>query len=170
MVVLLMCGVYYLARKAKIMNPVYTILLPYSLLGVFLIIGNLMGTLPYTLAPASDVRVALGTAGIIMGGVIIYNLYRYNYKYVNQFMPEGSNYMLIPMLLLEIIAYLNRVLSLGLRLFINLAAGKFMVHIVLSIVGASLISLTGIGIFLGFEIMVAYLQCYIFCYISNLKE
>lgn len=164
-----MCGINFLSRSGKLVNSVYTILLPYTILGLFLITGNMMGVLPYVKAPASDIRIALGLAGIVMGALILLNLFNKRSKYVINFMPESNIYMLLPLVALEILAYLNRCLSLGLRILINLAAGKFMTHVILEVVGVGFFSLTGIGVFLSFEILVAYLQCYIFCYISKLK-
>lgn len=169
MILALILGVYYLSNKGNILNSIYILYIPYSILGLFLVMGNMLGVLPFAEAPGSQISIALGLAGLTMGSIFIKRLFYEKYKIVLNFMPSGNIYLIILLVILEIIAYISRGLSLGLRLFINLAAGKFMSHLILEIVGNNFYSLTGIGLFLAFEMMVAYLQYFIFCYILKIS-
>ena len=88
--------------------------------------------------------------------------------------PDGTPLALVPLLVwIETISYLARAVSLGVRLFANLVAGKVLAYIVSSgIYGffskgifASVLALIPVGIFvalLGLELAVALIQSYVF--------
>jgi F-type H+-transporting ATPase subunit a len=82
------------------------------------------------------------------------------------------------MIILEIVAYLSRTLSLGLRLAINLITGHILAKVIagfiwLGYVKGTSIFIISVGLFLltlflTLEVLVAYLQAYIFLFISLL--
>jgi len=85
---------------------------------------------------------------------------------------------LAPLLVvIEVISYLSRVISLSVRLFANMMAG----HVMLEVFGAFIIMLGGLGvlgylpaalslglntILIGFELLVATLQAYVFAVLT----
>jgi F0F1-type ATP synthase membrane subunit a len=77
------------------------------------------------------------------------------------------------MIPLEILAYLTRTLSLGLRLAVNIITGHILVKVCLgflSILPKNIILLSlpiiFIILFLALEVLIAYLQAYIFVFIT----
>lgn len=91
----------------------------------------------------------------------------------NLFLPSGAPRFLVPFIFaVELVSFLIRPLSMAIRLFANIVAGHILLHIV---AGAILISL-GLGFFLipalfatiglsiifTLEILVAFLQAYVF--------
>jgi F-type H+-transporting ATPase subunit a len=77
---------------------------------------------------------------------------------------------------LEILAYLTRTLSLGLRLAVNLITGHILGKVLISFIwlaylnNVSFIILTLplllVSLFLSLELLIAYLQAYIFTFIT----
>ena len=76
------------------------------------------------------------------------------------------------MIPLEILAYLTRTLSLGLRLAANLITGHMLVKVVLSFLGPeNNLAMAGsivvfLVVFLALEVLISYLQAYIFVFIT----
>jgi F-type H+-transporting ATPase subunit a len=86
--------------------------------------------------------------------------------------------LLLPLLVpIEVLSYLSRIISLSVRLFANMMAG----HVMLEVFGAFVIMLGGLGLLwivpaglalavnvalIGFEILVAVLQAYVFAVLS----
>jgi len=80
------------------------------------------------------------------------------------------------MILLEILAYLTRTLSLGLRLAVNMVTGHILVKVILGFIWAGYVKGTSLlvlslplfllTLFLCLEILIAYLQAYIFTFIT----
>jgi F-type H+-transporting ATPase subunit a len=98
--------------------------------------------------------------------------------FFSYFVPQGVPKALLPLMVpIEVISYLSRIISLSVRLFANMMAG----HIMLEVFAAFVIMLgTAGGIFLlpaalslsvnvvliGFEILVASLQAYVFAILT----
>ena len=87
-------------------------------------------------------------------------------------MPSGAPAVLLPLIIIiEIVSYLSRPISLSVRLFANMMAG----HAVLKVFGGFVVSLGLIGGWLplgfsvaltGLEVLVAFLQAYVFAILS----
>jgi F-type H+-transporting ATPase subunit a len=98
--------------------------------------------------------------------------------FFSYFLPKGIPMVLAPLLVvIEVISYLSRVISLSVRLFANMMAG----HVMLEVFGAFIIMLGGLGflgyvpaalsfglntILIGFELLVAVLQAYVFAVLT----
>jgi F-type H+-transporting ATPase subunit a len=91
--------------------------------------------------------------------------------------PSGVSPILLPFIvLIEVISFVSRPISLSVRLFANMLAG----HITLKVFGAFVASLLGAGAFAviaplplamtviltGFELLVAVLQAYVFAILT----
>jgi F0F1-type ATP synthase membrane subunit a len=93
------------------------------------------------------------------------------------FLPSGTPLGLILLIFpLEFLSYVIRTISLGLRLAINLITGHVLVKVIISLIWASYLNgssllvislpLLLLTMFLTLEILIAYLQAYIFTFIT----
>jgi F-type H+-transporting ATPase subunit a len=128
--------------------------------------------LPYSFTVTSHIIVTLTFAIFIFIGVSILGFVIHGFKYLKIFVPSGVPVILLPMItIIEIISYLSRPLSLSVRLFANMMAG----HTMLKVFGGFVISLGLIGGWLplgfsvaltGLEILIAFLQAYVFAILT----
>ena len=146
---------------------------------LFILIGNLLGMFPYSFTWTSHIIVTFSIAFFIFIGVTIIAIYKHGLvKFLKFFAPSGvPKAMLILLVPIEIISYLSRPISLSVRLFANMMAG----HTLLKVIGgfvfvlaansfiiggilplAFLIALTGL------EIVIAFLQAYVFAILTCL--
>lgn len=161
-------------------GPRYSIYLPlfYSLFHIILF-SNLIGLIPYSSTPTVEIVLTLALSFTLLMGIAVLGFLTHNLFLLAIFLPAGTPLGLIPlMVFLEVLAYLSRTLSLGLRLAINLITGHILAKVCSGflLVGfmkglpAQFIVL-GCGllmIFLCLEILVSYLQAYIFLFIALL--
>lgn len=163
MIVFILIMALLIARRGNLMSPI--VLISFPLLMTTILVFNLSGVLPYCQAPTSSPLLVFALALITM---IAINVRVMNWDYLLRFMPVKEILMTLILMPLEIVAYLNRIISLALRLLINISAGKFMVHTVMDITQGGLLVLTMLSLLLAFELMIAYLQSFIFTYIIRL--
>ena len=129
---------------------------------------NMVGMLPYSFTVTSHIIVTLIMALFIFIAVTIIGFVKHGFKYLSIFVPSGVPIILLPLItIIEIISYLSRPVSLSVRLFANMMAG----HTMLKVFGGFVISLGILGGWLplsfsvaltGLEILVAFLQAYVF--------
>lgn len=150
----------------------------------FILFANLSGNVPYGFTVTTSIIVALGLSVTIFLGVTILSLSLHKLHFFSFFVPTGAPTALIPLLVpIEIISYLARAVSLGVRLFANLTAGHvllkilagFMAPMFTSGIVIAVLALLPFGIFLGvtaLEIAVSFIQSYVFCILtaSYLKD
>ncbi len=139
---------------------------------IFILFCNMVGMLPYSFTVTSHIIVTLTFAIFIFIGVNILGFVIHGFKYLKIFVPSGVPVILLPMItIIEIISYLSRPLSLSVRLFANMMAG----HTMLKVFGGFVISLGLIGGWLplgfsvaltGLEILIAFLQAYVFAILT----
>ena len=139
---------------------------------VFILFCNMVGMLPYSFTVTSHIIVTMTFALFIFIGVTILGFIIHGFKYLKIFVPSGVPIVLLPIIsIIEIISYLSRPISLSVRLFANMMAG----HTMLKVFGSFVISLGLIGGWLplsfsvaltGLEILVAFLQAYVFAILT----
>ena len=139
---------------------------------VFVLFCNMIGMLPYAFTVTSHIIVTLVMAIFIFVAVTIIGFLNHGLKYLKIFVPSGVPVALLPLItVIEIISYLSRPISLSVRLFANMMAG----HTMLKVFGGFVISLGLIGGWLpltfsvaltGLEILVAFLQAYVFAILT----
>jgi F-type H+-transporting ATPase subunit a len=106
-------------------------------IGIFILLGNLMGLVPGLMAPTSSINVTLGCALTV---TVYYHIQGVREQgivaYVKHFAaPPGAPAIMAPIMLpIEIISHLSRVLSLSLRLFGNIFGEELVILILASIV------------------------------------
>lgn len=150
----------------------------------YVLIGNLIGNVPYSYAITSSAIVCLGLSFTIFIGVTILALSKHGIKFFSYFIPAGTPLALVPLLvLIELVSYLARAASLGVRLFSNIVAGHTLLKILStflyqlfsgSLIVAAL-TLIPFAIFLGLiglELAVSLIQSFVFCLLvsSYLKD
>ena len=139
---------------------------------MFVLFCNMLGMLPYSFTVTSHIIVTFALAAIIFVGVTIIGFVNHGIKYLKLFIPSGVPLFLLPLIvIIEIISYLSRPVSLSVRLFANMMAG----HTMLKVFGGFVISLGIIGGWLplsftvaltGLEILIAFLQAYVFAILT----
>jgi len=139
---------------------------------MFVLFCNMIGMLPYSFTVTSHIIVTFMLAAIIFIGVTIIGFIKHGIKYLELFVPKGVPIILLPLIIvIEIISYLSRPVSLSVRLFANMMAG----HTMLKVFGGFVISLGLLGGWLplsfsvaliGLEILVAFLQAYVFAILT----
>ena len=135
---------------------------------MFVLFCNMVGMLPYSFTVTSHIIVTFVLASFVFIGVTIVGFIKHGIKYLELFVPKGVPLVLLPLIVvIEIISYLSRPVSLSVRLFANMMAG----HTMLKVFGGFVISLGLVGGWLplsfsvaltGLEILVAFLQAYVF--------
>ena len=140
---------------------------------MFILLGNLLGMIPYTFTYTSHIIVTFGMAIVIFIGVTVIGLARHGFGFFKLFAPAGVPWLLLLLLVpIELISYFIRPFTLSIRLFANMLAG----HAILVVFGGFV---AGLGIFgiaplamdVGFmllEFLVAGLQAYIFTILTCL--
>ena len=139
---------------------------------IFVLFCNMVGMLPYSFTVTSHIIVTLAFAMFIFIGVTILGFVIHGFKYLKIFVPSGVPIVLLPIIMIiEIISYLSRPVSLSVRLFANMMAG----HTMLKVFGGFVISLGLVAGWLpltfsvaltGLEILVAFLQAYVFAILT----
>ena len=90
---------------------------------VFLFVAtcNLLGMIPYSFSVTSHIAFVFGFSLIIFLGLQIIGLKLFGYKFFNFFLPSGIPLYMTPFLvLIELISYISRVISLSIRLVANI--------------------------------------------------
>lgn len=96
----------------------------------FVLIGNLVSNVPYSFAINASAVVTLGLSVTIFMGVTILSLSKHKLKFFSFFIPSGTPLALVPLIvLIEVVSYFARAVSLGVRLFANLTAGHTLLKI-----------------------------------------
>ncbi len=139
---------------------------------MFVLFCNMVGMLPYSFTVTSHIIVTLIMALFIFVAVTIIGFVKHGFKYLSIFVPSGVPAVLLPLItIIEIISYLSRPVSLSVRLFANMMAG----HTMLKVFGSFVVSLGILGGWLplsfsvaltGLEILVAFLQAYVFAILT----
>jgi F-type H+-transporting ATPase subunit a len=144
----------------------------------FILFGNLMGVFPYFFTFTSHIAVTLALSLTVFILVTVVALKEHGLHFFSYFVPQGVPKVLTPlMVLIEVISYLSRIISLSVRLFANMMAG----HVMLEVFGAFIVMLGAAGLIgwlpaglslavntalIGFELLVATLQAYVFAVLT----
>ena len=139
---------------------------------VFVLLCNMIGMLPYAFTVTSHIIITMIMAIFIFLAVTFIGFIKHGFKYLSIFVPKGVPILLLPLItIIEIISYLSRPVSLSVRLFANMMAG----HTMLKVFGGFVVSLGMLGGWLplsfsvaltGLEILVAFLQAYVFAILT----
>ncbi|WP_149536794.1 F0F1 ATP synthase subunit A [Siccirubricoccus phaeus] len=145
---------------------------------MFVLFGNLLGLLPYAFTFTSHIAVTFGLAFVVFVLITVVALAIHGTKFFGYFFPEGAPIWLAPIIVpVEIVSYLSRPISLSIRLFANMVAG----HVMLKVFATFILLIGGLGVIgpfvavlplainvalVGFELLVAFLQAYVFAILT----
>nr|YP_009674070.1 ATP synthase F0 subunit 6 [Uranoscopus cognatus]QDC33615.1 ATP synthase F0 subunit 6 [Uranoscopus cognatus] len=169
-------------------NFVQQLLLPMSLGGhkwalilsslmLFLISLNILGLLPYTFTPTTQLSLSLGFAAPLWVATVFIGFRNQPDIALAHLLPEGTPPLLIPILIIiETISLFIRPLALGVRLTANLTAGHLLMHLVASATFAlstllpplAAVSMTLLFLLTILEVAVAVIQAYVFVLLLSL--
>lgn len=140
---------------------------------MFVLFGNMLGMVPFSFTFTSHIIVTFAMAAIVFIGVTILAFAKHGTHFFSFFVPPGSPVWMWPLLIpIEVISYLSRPISLSVRLFANMLAG----HTLLKVIAGFVFSLGVFGILplavvvalTGLEILIAFLQAYVFTILTCL--
>ncbi len=145
---------------------------------MFVLVANLFGMFPYFFTITSHIIVTFALALLVIGTVIVYGFMKHGFGFLKLFVPHGIPGLLVPLVvLIEVISFLSRPISLSVRLFANMLAG----HITLKVFAGFVTSLSAMGVvgvagsvlplamtvaLTALEFLVAFLQAYVFAVLT----
>nr|BBH37245.1 ATPase subunit 6 [Priolepis latifascima] len=144
---------------------------------VFLISLNMLGLLPYTFTPTTQLSMNMGLAVPLWFATVLIGLRNQPTAALGHLLPEGTPGPLVPVLIIiETISLFIRPLALGVRLTANLTAGHLLMQLiataafVLLPLMPTVAILTGLILFLLtiLEVAVAMIQAYVFVLLMSL--
>ncbi|MEI6985676.1 MAG: F0F1 ATP synthase subunit A [Rhodospirillaceae bacterium] len=147
----------------------------------FILFGNVIGMIPWVFTFTSHIIVTFAMAIFVFLLVTLVAIVRHGVKFFTSFMPHGVPMWLAPILIpIEVVSYMSRPISLSIRLFANMMAGHAMMKV---FAGFVILMVSGMGAagyvagalpvavnvaLVGFELMVAFLQAYVFTILTCL--
>ncbi len=109
---------------------------------MFVLVANLLGLFPYFFTITSHIIVTFALALLVIGTVVVYGFMKNGVGFLKLFVPQGVPGILVPLVvLIEVISFLSRPISLSVRLFANMLAG----HITLKVFAGFVTSLSALG-------------------------
>jgi len=132
------------------------------------------GLVPYSSTVTAYLTVTLTLSIMVMFGVTVYAFKNHGIKFFGHFLPSGSPGWLIPFIIvIEIISFVFRVVSLSVRLFANMMAGHTLFAVLAGfgwtmVTGSMMLSIVTplpvlvVFILTGLETFVALIQAYVF--------
>ena len=145
---------------------------------IFILMGNILGLVPWSFTYTSHLIVTISLAGLIFLMTIGFGVFNHGLKFFSMFLPPGVPWWLVPFIVpLEVISFFVRPITHSVRLFANMMAG----HLILKIVIGFAITAAAAGgawalfgifptlfnvIMLAFELLVAGIQAYVFAILA----
>nr|UEN68284.1 ATP synthase F0 subunit 6 [Eopsetta grigorjewi]UFQ89317.1 ATP synthase F0 subunit 6 [Eopsetta grigorjewi] len=149
----------------------------FTSLMLFLLSINMLGLLPYTFTPTTQLSLNMGLAMPLWLATVIIGMRNQPTHALGHLLPEGTPTPLIPVLIIiETISLFIRPLALGVRLTANLTAGHLLIQLIataafvlLPLMPAVAIVTTMILFLLTLlEVAVAMIQAYVFVLLLSL--
>lgn len=144
----------------------------------FILAMNLLGMVPYFFTSTSQLAVTATLGLLVIAVVIAVGFARNGLGFFKLFVPSGVPFFVLPLVVvIEVISFLVRPVTLALRLFGNMVGGHVVLKVfggfvvslgalgALGVVGA-LVTLTGTVAITALEFMVAFLQAFVFAVLA----
>ncbi len=142
-----------------------------------ILFSNLQGLIPYSSTATVEMVMTLSISFTQQVGILQIGFTTHQNYLQAAFIPAGTPIFQVPIMLVqEILAYQIKIISLGLRQAINMTTGHILCKVSIGFIwsaylkGVSIIiqgqPLILLTIFLALEILIAYLQAYIFVFIT----
>ena len=138
---------------------------------MFVLIGNMVGMIPYSFTFTSHIIVTFALAAVVFIGVTVLGFVKHGLHFFSFFVVPGLPWYMLPILIpIEVISYLARPISLSVRLFANMLAGHTLLKVFAGFVVplglAGVVPLAFIVALTGLEILIAFLQAYVFAILT----
>lgn len=146
---------------------------------VFMIVlmGNVLGLVPYAFTFTSHIIVTGALALAVFFLATGVGIAKHGLHFFSLFLPKGLPWALAPLIvIIELISYLSRPLSLSVRLFANMTAGHTMMKVfagfsvgLLGLTGGAVLGLVPMAVnvaLYGLELMIAFIQAYVFAILT----
>jgi F-type H+-transporting ATPase subunit a len=154
---------------------------------MFILVANLLGLMPLGLVGGHAFTftshfTATGVLAILSFSIVlIVGFWRHGFHFFSLFVPHGTPTWLLPLIpVIELISFLVRPFSLGLRLFVAMMAGHILLEVLSSFVIDSGNAGAGWGVLIGIpsfilmigisalELLVCVIQAYVFALLTSL--
>nr|BAK42503.1 ATPase subunit 6 [Plotosus japonicus] len=144
---------------------------------LFILTLNMLGLLPYTFTPTTQLSLNMGLAVPFWLSTIIIGLRNQPTISFGHLLPEGTPTPLIPILIIiETISLFIRPIALGVRLTANLTAGHLLIQLISMATITLASTMTTVAIFTAtllilltiLEVAVALIQAYVFVLLLSL--
>nr|YP_004717916.1 ATP synthase F0 subunit 6 [Micralestes sp. NM-2010]BAK42191.1 ATPase subunit 6 [Micralestes sp. NM-2010] len=144
---------------------------------VFLLSLNMLGLLPYTFTPTTQLSLNMALAVPFWLATVIIGMRNQPTAALGHLLPEGTPVLLIPVLIIiETISLFIRPLALGVRLTANLTAGHLLIQLIATAALVLLPKITTVAIMTAvilflltlLEVAVAMIQAYVFVLLLSL--
>nr|UEV65415.1 ATP synthase F0 subunit 6 [Hyphessobrycon pulchripinnis] len=144
---------------------------------VFLLSINMLGLLPYTFTPTTQLSLNMGLAVPFWLATVIIGMRNQPTAALGHLLPEGTPTPLIPtLIIIETISLSIRPIALGVRLTANLTAGHLLIQLIASAIPVlmvtmapvALLTLTVLLLLTILEVAVAMIQAYVFVLLVSL--
>lgn len=154
---------------------------------MFILFANLLGLLPlgvvglHPFTLTSHLNVTIVLAALSFSIVLVVGFWRHKLHFFSLFVPHGTPFVMIPLIfMIELVSFLVRPFSLGLRLFVAMTAGHILLKVLAGFVVNSINAGAGYGALIGIpaltlmvgiqglEILVAVVQAYVFALLTSL--
>ncbi len=141
---------------------------------VVVLMGNMLGMIPYSFTYTSHLAVTAGLAIAMFLMVVCIGIVRHGTHFFHLFLPPGVPLWLVPLIIpIEVVSFIARPITLSVRLFANMMAGHLMLKVFAGF-SVAMLSFGTAGVALGllpalfntvlivFEFLIAFLQAYVF--------
>ena len=142
------------------------------------LMGNLLGMIPYSFTYTSHIIVTMALALLIFFTVLIIGVVKHGPAFFSFLVPPGVPAWLFPLIIpIELVSFLARPVTLSVRLFANMMAGHLMLKVFAGF-SVGMLSMGAVGfaaglvpmffnvILIGFEFLIALLHAYVFTVLS----
>ena len=144
---------------------------------MFVLVCNFVGLIPGAFTVTSQVIVTFAVAMLVILTVLIYGIATHGARFFGLFVPSGVPVLLLPaFVIIELISFLSRPISLSMRLFANMLAGHialkvFAGFVVMLIASGGWVVLTPLPMIMivaltALEFLVAGLQAFVFAILT----
>ncbi len=145
---------------------------------VMVLVGNFLGMIPYSFTYTSHLAVTAGLALLVFFTVLIIGIARHGFHFFSLFVPPGvPMWLLWLVVLIEIVSFISRPITLSVRLFANMVAGHVLMKVIagFAIMFATMGGIAWVGtllpvafniVMIGFEFFIAFIQAYVFAVLT----
>ena len=153
----------------------------------FILVSNLAGLLPLAVIPGlhpftttSQFSITGVLAVLSFSIVVIVGFWRHGLHFFSLFVPHGTPAVMIPLIApIEVISFMVRPFSLGLRLFVAMIAGHILMEVFGSFIvsgfhggamgfGVAILSFLFIVFVVALELLMCVIQAYVFALLTTL--